>query len=53
VAIDDNTICKSTGILMLLSQIRLVAVVWVTNKNVAISRDIKNAGICLIIELYP
>jgi hypothetical protein len=28
-------------------------VVWVTNKNVAISRDIKNAGICLIIELYP
>jgi hypothetical protein len=27
-------------------------VVWVTNKNVAITKDIKNAGICLIIMLF-
>ena len=53
VAIDDNTTYKSTGILMLLNQIRLVTVVWVTSKNVAISRDIKNAGICLIIASCP
>jgi hypothetical protein len=26
--------------------------VWVTNKNVAITKDIKNAGICLIIMLF-
>ncbi|MBT6114543.1 MAG: hypothetical protein HOH41_02395 [Porticoccaceae bacterium] len=52
VAIVDRTRLKSTGILILCNQIRLVAVVWVTNKNVAITKDIKNAGICLIIMLF-